>query len=124
MRRRSRITHAITIAVVVAAGVPAGAAAHASLVGTSPPAGSVVMRLPATVTIRFDQALGTVTSVRLLDASGGNHVAAAGLDPRDARRVVVRTTRPVAGRYQLRWSVVATDGHRQQGTVSFRARRP
>jgi methionine-rich copper-binding protein CopC len=121
MSLRSRMTCTVAIAAVVAAGVPAGALGHASLVGTSPAAGSVVPRLPATVTIRFDQALGAVNSVQL--TSGANHVARAGLDPRDARRVVVKTTRPVAGRYQLRWTVVATDGHRQQGTVSFRARR-
>ncbi len=123
MRLRSRMTCTVAIAAAVVAGVPAGALGHATLVGTSPAAGSVVPRLPATVTIRFDQALGAVASVQLTSASGGNHVAQAGLDPRDARRVVVRTTKPVAGRYQLRWTVVATDGHRQQGTVSFRARR-
>lgn len=121
MTRRSLV--ALVAAATISGLAPVAAFGHASPVGTSPAAGSSVERFPPIVTVTFDQILGAVTSVRLIDGVGRNHVAQAGLDPRDARRIVVRTARPVAGRLELRWSVVATDGHVQGGTVAFRVKR-
>ena len=63
-----------------------------------------------------------VTGVRVLDARGVNHTASARLDPRNAARVVVRTTAPVAGAYRVMWTVRSEDGHSESGTFGFRAR--
>jgi copper resistance protein C len=101
--------------------VPA-AMSHSGLRSTSPPAGGVVAALPATVTITFRQRLARVVRVQVIDARGRNHARSARLDVRNAAKVVVRTVKPVAGRYTVRWRVVAEDGHAQAGRFAFRAR--
>ena len=101
--------------------VPA-AMSHSGLRSTSPPAGGVVAALPATVTITFRGRLARVVRVQVVDARGRNHARSARLDVRNAAKVVVRTVKPVAGRYTVRWRVVAEDGHAQAGRFAFRAR--
>ena len=101
--------------------VPA-AMGHSGLRSTSPPAGGVVAALPATVTITFRERLARVVRVQVIDARGRDHARSARLDVRNAAKVVVRTVKPVAGRYTVRWRVVAEDGHAQAGRFAFRAR--
>ena len=106
--------------VLVAAPVAVG---HSGVRATSPKAGSVVRVLPAKVTITFRDRLLRVTRVRVLDARGRNHTVWARLDRRNAKKVVIRTRRPVAGRYRVLWKVRAEDGHSESGSFRFRARR-
>lgn len=105
---------------LIAAPVASG---HSGLRATTPKAGSVVRVLPAKVTITFRDRLQRVTRVQVLDAKGRNHTVWARLDPRNAARVVVRTGRPVAGRYRVLWKVQSEDGHSEAGSFTFRARR-
>jgi methionine-rich copper-binding protein CopC len=98
------------------------ASAHSEIASTTPRAGAVVSSLPRTVTLTFSGRLLGVTRVRVLDARGRDHAASARLDPRDARRVRVRTRNPAAGAYRVRWAVRAEDGHPLSGTFSFRVR--
>jgi methionine-rich copper-binding protein CopC len=95
---------------------------HSGLRATSPPAGAVVAALPANVTLTFRERLARVVRVQVLDARGRDHARSARLDPRNAAKVVVRTMRPVPGRYTVRWRVVAEDGHSESGSFAFRAR--
>lgn len=112
---------ALTASAVSLIAAPAGMA-HSGLRSASPKAGSVVKALPAKVTITFRDRLLRVTSVKVLDRKGVNHVVWARLDPRNAARVVVRTRKPVAGAYRVLWKVQAEDGHSEAGTFRFRAR--
>lgn len=111
----------LTASAVALIAAPA-ALAHSGLRATSPKAGSVVKALPARVTITFNDRLLRVTSVRVLDRKGVNHAVSARLDPRNAARVVVRTRKPVPGRYRVLWKVQSEDGHSEAGTFAFRAR--
>ncbi|MBL6633671.1 MAG: copper resistance protein CopC [Thermoleophilia bacterium] len=120
MRLRDIVLTASAVALIAA---PA-AIAHSGLRSTSPKAGSVVKALPAKVVITFKDRLLRVTSVRVLDRKGVNHVVWARLDRRNAARVVVRTRKPVPGAYKVLWKVQAEDGHSEAGTFRFRARGP
>lgn len=119
--RRLGLGAAAALAAVVLIAVPT-ARAHSGVQSTSPRAGAVVKALPATITITFGDRLIGVTGVRVIDARGVNHTASARLDPRNAARVVVRTTAPVAGAYRVMWTVRSEDGHSASGTFGFRAR--
>lgn len=118
MRLRDIVLTASAVALIAAPAVMG----HSGVRSTSPKAGAVVTALPATVAITFRQRLLRVTSVKVLDRKGVDHAASARLDPRDARRVVVRTSRPVAGQYKVLWKVQSEDGHSEAGTFGFRAR--
>ncbi len=96
---------------------------HSGVRATSPKKGSVVRVLPKKVTITFRDRLLRVTRARVIDARGRNHVVWARLDRRNAAKVVIRTRRPVAGRYRVLWKVQAEDGHTETGSFRFRARR-
>jgi hypothetical protein len=124
---RSRHHAAVFVASALALGTAVAAVpqafAHAGLTSTSPARGATVKALPSFVKITFSEPIGSVTSVRLKDAKGRDHVVTAGLDPRNAARVVARTTRPVAGTYVCTWSIVSDDGHRETGTFRFRVRK-
>lgn len=107
-------------AMAIAAIAVPQALAHSALHATSPTNGATVKGLPALVRLTFDEPIGVVTSVRVLDAKNVNHAVAARRDPRNAARVVVRTRNPTAGAYRVLWKVVATDGHAESGVFRFR----
>jgi methionine-rich copper-binding protein CopC len=46
-------------------------------------------------------------------------VVTAGLDPRNAARVLAKTTKPAAGTYMGTWSIVSDDGHKETGKFRF-----
>ncbi len=121
LRRRALLIGA-AVALAPAFILVAGATAHSSAPVTRPAANAVVAALPRTVSITFGGRLMRVVGVQVVDRKGVNHATSARLDPRNAARVLVRTTRPAAGRYSVRWKVMAEDGHGQSGTVSFRVR--
>ncbi len=100
---------------------PAGLS-HSGVRSTTPKAGSVVRALPATVAMIFGDRLLRVISVQVRDSTGRDHAVGARLNPRDAAMVLVRTRRPVAGRYTVTWKVQSEDGHSAAGTFTFRVR--
>ena len=118
MLRRSALLASVLL--LVSSTVAIG---HSGVRATSPKKGSVVRVLPKTVTITFRDRLLRVTRARVIDARGRNHVVWARLDRRNAAKVVIRTRRPVAGRYRVLWKVQAEDGHTETGSFRFRARR-
>lgn len=117
------VGRAMAIGAVAAGAVVAPQAfAHSGLKSSTPAAGAKVKALPAFLKITFEEAVGRVTSVRLLNAANKDFVATAGLDPRNAARVLAKTTATAvpAGTYRVQWKVVASDGHSQAGTYTFR----
>lgn len=122
MRRLALPAAAVAIASMGAAGV---AAAHESPTTSSPRKGATLATLPASVTIGFGSQIGRVQSVRVTRAgSSVNYVTRFGIDPRNVARVKanLRKVGP-AGRYTVRWTIRAADGHVQSGTFSFRTTR-
>lgn len=108
----------IAAAALAATAVPA--LGHTELRAVSPRDGAAVRNLPATVLLTFAQPLGRLRSASITGAAGRPHLARARIDPRDARRVLLTTRSPGAGRYTVRWAVVAQDGHTITGTSAFR----
>jgi methionine-rich copper-binding protein CopC len=119
--RRCRLIAALGLGALAAGviGSPA-ATAHATVTKTSPRNGVVLKALPASIAITFNEAIIRATSVRVVDARRADHTLRAGLDPRNAARLLVRTRGSATGRVRVTWSIVSADGHRQTGTFAFR----
>ena len=56
---------------------------------------------------------------RAVQFEPGHWVVTAGLDPRNAARVLAKTAKPAAGTYLGTWSIVADDGHKETGKFRF-----
>ena len=99
--------------------VSGSAGAHSFLVASEPAAGAVLNAPPAALVLQFsapvEPAFSRVelrqrTIWRRLDVT----TEAAGV------RAVLPALAP--GEHRVRWSVLARDGHRQQGVLAFRLR--
>ena len=84
---------------------------------------ATVAALPAFVKITFSEPVGSVTSVRLLDARGKDHVVTAGLNPRNAAQVMAKTKASAPGTYTAKWAIVSDDGHKITGTFTFKVKK-
>ena len=123
MRKLNRRGVLAVVALAAAGAVVPQAFAHAALKSVSPANGATVKAMPGFVKITFSEPIGSVSSVRLMDAKGKDHVVTAGLDPRNAARVLAKTTSPAAGTYTGTWSIVADDGHKETGKFRFTVRK-
>lgn len=120
--RRRVLTTALLAALAAGLTLPAAAQAHATLLGSSPEAGSVVAKPPAAVVIRFDQEIQPVAGgtdvVNAADRSvlgGPPHNAA-----NDVRKLVIPLKSQLPdGDYTVRWRIVSTDGHIVSGVLAF-----
>lgn len=97
--------------------IPSAAFAHASLIGSDPPDGALVMRAPAAVTLTFNEPVAPLT-VRIVDASG---VATAITDIRrdGAQLVLTPPVVPGEGARVVSWRVMSADGHPVGGSLTF-----
>ncbi|HKT01138.1 MAG TPA: copper resistance CopC family protein, partial [Rugosimonospora sp.] len=123
MRRRWRAPAA---AVLLALGylllTATPAAAHAELVGSTPPSGAHLDRAPAEVVLRFSEQVTPVTgAVRLLDGAG-RQVSRSGAarvpGHADWIRLPVPPDLPDGG-YVAVWRVISADSHPVDGSVLF-----
>jgi copper transport protein len=98
---------------------PASAAAHATLISTTPADGVVLARAPRTVRIQFDDTIHVASGNAVV--SNSSNASALGGAPRIAGHVLVLPLRSglADGPYSVRWSIVSDDGHRQQGVLAF-----
>lgn len=126
MKRSDRRLAAALAAAALALGVVAPASgAHVELSSSSPAAGAVTGTGVRKVTVTFS---GTIRSgtLKVFRISTGKKVSvgAGGRDPRSVRRLLTKlSTGLTAGKYRVRWTIVAADGHHQSGTYVFRMRR-
>jgi methionine-rich copper-binding protein CopC len=101
----------------------APASAHTEVKSSSPSKGSTASTSIRAVTVTFTQAIqrGTLKvtgpgRVKVSEGSGGR-------DPRKVSRLRVGLKNSLkAGRYKVRWTIKAADGHSQSGTLRFRLR--
>ena len=115
--------------VVLAAGValawaalPAQALAHATLLSSSPAAGSVVAHAPRQIVLTFDQPVEPVSGGTAVVDAGGQSVLAGAphTAPGNQRQLVIPLQPGLGdGDYTVRWRIVSTDGHLISGVLAI-----
>ncbi len=108
----SGLLGALTAAGIVMVAVAPAASAHATLLFTSPAAGSAVPAAPTVITLTFNQAVTLAGTPVTLAGPGGQRIGL-GAARESAGRSVVSV--PVAGRladgvYAVSWQVISSDG--------------
>ena len=107
---------------LVALALPAGAAAHATLVRTSPGFGVRLERSPHVVRLRFDQSVQVLPNAVDVYTAKGRVMSGKTRAGRDPRVVETRVRRLGRGAYTVRWSAVSADGHVVSGVFTFGVR--
>lgn len=111
---------ALAAALATASALPSSVQAHALPSAEEPPAGSTVKPAPAQVVIRFDSPIEALFA-RLEVTDDQGRIVNTG-DPRrsqDKRELAVALKPLKPGDYHVKWSVVAEDGHRTEGSYLF-----
>ena len=127
MSRRALAARAVATlsAVLVLLGASAPAAgAHAAFLGAGPAPGARVEAAPATVTLRFTEALNARLSGATLEAAGGGGGRVPAAVAVSGRTLELRPRAQVArGAYRVVWHTVSTsDGHELEGSFGFGVR--
>lgn len=110
---------ALLVTAFLALALPAAAAAHATLVRTSPANGAVLQRAPQAVRVIFDDDVTRGPGNEVVRNGGGSVLDGR---PRIAggRTLVLPLRRGLAdGAYSVRWSIVSDDGHLERGVFAF-----
>jgi copper transport protein len=108
----------LACALVLAARVVAYA--HASLVSSTPAAGSQLPTAPSQVRLLFTEAIEpSLASITLIDAARRQISLAVASDPHDVDAIVAPATDLHPGAYRLHWRVVSADGHPVEGSFTF-----
>jgi copper transport protein len=111
-----RLLLTVALAALVA---PGAASAHAILLQTSPPNRAVLARSPAEIRVTFDDAVRVGAGNAAVANADGSSILAG--PPRLAGHSLLLKLRAhlPKGDYSARWSIVAEDGHREQGVLAF-----
>ncbi len=110
------------LALVAGTIVPASAAAHATIVRTTPSDQQVVKTAPRAVSLKWSESVDLgAHAVRLLDSSGSEiKTAAARHGPGGPTTAVLELPAGLAnGTYVVAWRVVSSDSHPVSGAFSF-----
>jgi methionine-rich copper-binding protein CopC len=123
---RGRPTAIIPILVAIgAASWPGAVSAHAFPTAEYPPAGAVLNAPPPQVRIHFDSPIEPdFSKLRVLNSTSASEAAGPPTVDQSHRDLSVKLKALPPGDYSVRWSVVAEDGHRTEGTYSFRVINP
>ena len=122
MRARSRAIAVLAVTLVAWAFLATPAQAHALLVSSDPPDGSVLPMAPSSVQLWFNEDVAPeLSSATLVDARGRSiHTAAVQHDPDDPRHLSLELPQLGAGAYGVLWQVLAQDdGHTTTGVIVF-----
>lgn len=119
-----RIRLTIILTAVSMAIAATTALAHTSVSSTSPKRGGTAKTSIKTVRVTFDEQIRSGT---LRVTGPGDKVVSSGKggrDPRNVKRLVVSLKGGLkAGKYRVKWTIVAADGDDQKGSFSFRLKR-
>jgi len=121
-----RTTWVASVVISLCLGLPVLLWAHAELTRSDPSAKARLERPPTEIRLWFSEAPEVrLTTVTLSDSLG--HSVSLGAAARDASKLAV--TVPVTGalsegRFTVRWSTVAADGHPSSGSFSFSVLQP
>ncbi len=115
-----RLGGGVIIAIAAATLVASPAAAHASLIGSTPAPDAVLDRPPDVIVLRFSEPVDVVDdSIRVLDAAGAPiEVGPVRRDGGD-ETVAVDVTTALDGTYVVAWQVISADSHSIEGAFTF-----
>jgi hypothetical protein len=109
---------AALLAVVVAGLGATQAAAHASLISSSPPDGATVTTAPTRVELAFSEDVGA-PSIIAVTGPNGIQVVDGPTQIRNASAIQPLKTLTAAGLYKIAYRVVSADGHPVSGQLTF-----
>jgi copper transport protein len=98
---------------------PGAAFAHATVTETTPSYRERLASSPATVVIRFDQAVTALPDAIVVIGTRGATVSGSAFSAGDGRDVIVPVRRLPKGAYTVRWHVLSSDGHAVSGLYTF-----
>lgn len=99
---------------------PSAVWAHAFPEAEQPRVGSTVSSPPARVSIKYDAPIQSLFSkLKVLDSSGKAVTIGSPKVGPDHRTLSIRLKPLKPGNYTVKWSVVAEDGHRTEGSYGF-----
>jgi copper transport protein len=108
----------LVCALALAAATPAWA--HAIVIGSDPPNGSVLTTAPKVVDVMFDDPVRVGTRNAAIRNNGGVSVLGGRPFVRQSRTLVIPLQRGLRdGNYTVRWSIVSDDGHNEEGVIAF-----
>lgn len=109
---------AIVTAGIAGVALTLPAAAHNTLIGSSPADGSTVSSAPTSVTLTFDEPVANYQPVMTVTGPNGNSFA--GADPVvNGSTVSIGVSAGPAGRYTAAYRVVSADGHPVDGEIGY-----
>lgn len=101
-------------------GMPPAACAHAFPSAEQPLVGSTVTTPPEQVTIRYDAPIESLfAKLEVRNASGQDETNGSPKVGPDHRTLSIQLAPLKPGDYTVKWSVVAEDGHRTEGSYDF-----
>jgi methionine-rich copper-binding protein CopC len=117
-RNRSFFLMAITVCVIMIG--PRLAHAHAFPSAEDPKVGSTLETPPTRVVITFDSPIESLfAKLAVVGPSGDDETAGAPAVDANTRQLSVPLRALKPGEYTVRWSVVAEDSHRTEGSYTF-----
>lgn len=115
MRKRIAALVAVACCALV---LPASAAAHATLLQTTPADRAVLATPPHEVRFVFDDTVRVASGTKAV-RNGGGSVLAGKPHVVGGRTLVVPLTRIGDGDYTVLWRIVSDDGHNEAGVIAF-----
>ena len=110
---------AALVLALIALALPARAAAHATLIATSPENGAVLARAPAAAVVTFDDTIRVASgNAAVANATGESVMAGRAAVHGHVLRIPLRHNLQ-NGAYSVRWSIVSDDGHRERSVLAF-----
>src|SRR5262245_15726719 len=116
-------TSTAVVALFAACVIATSAYAHPTLKSASPAVDGTATAAPTEIRLTFSEAvISKFSSVELRDQSGAKVATGkVGTDAKDEKQLIVSLPAPLkAGTYTVKWTVVAADTHRVNGTYSFK----
>lgn len=113
-----RLLGGSALVVMLMFAVSAPACAHDTLVGSEPPTGAELAIAPQKVVLTFSDKISPIAPMTAVSVNG-NPIFDGELAVQGTNAIVTLPASAPAGDYKVDWSVVSSDGHRIEGTVTF-----
>jgi copper transport protein len=120
-RRAAYLLAALFLTAIGVLGTSTAALAHATLVSTSPPDGTIVAKAPATVSATFDESVGVSADSLRVYAPNGQRADNGDTTHGQLPQQIMVGLLPGLGRgtYTVGWHVISADSHPVQGAFTF-----
>jgi copper transport protein len=109
----------VALFALVALALPAGAAAHATLIATTPENGAVLAKAPRVVRVEFDDTIHVAPGNAAVSNVTSGSVLGGPATARGRQLTLPLRAGLQDGDYSVRWSIVSDDGHREEGVIAF-----